>query len=147
MKLCNKLPKTFEIGFIVYFSEILVAPFKGSIYQVQNNRTDLFNSTLSFYNSTLTHSPSDFVNCRVASCSSSELQITKIFFIMTSESPFFLQSYTNIGTFRWFCGIFLLDLLMYFRSNIEKRYVLILIQTIGFIRFLSLTPWIRSRKR
>lgn len=59
-KLCNKLPKTFEIGFIVYFSEILVAPLKGSIYQVQNNRTDLFNSTLSFYNSTLTHSPSDF---------------------------------------------------------------------------------------
>lgn len=56
----HQIAENFEIGFIVYFSEILVAPFKGSIYQVQNNRTDLFNSILSFYNSTLTRSPSDF---------------------------------------------------------------------------------------
>lgn len=55
---CRKLLKSDSLCTLARYQ--LLDPFKGSIYQVQNNRTDLFNSTLSFYNSTLTHSPSDF---------------------------------------------------------------------------------------
>lgn len=109
-QLCNKLPKTFEIGFIVYFSEILVAPFKGSIYQVQNNRTDLFNSTLSFYNSTLTHSPSDFRK-------------------LPSSFVFFVRITDNQNIFYYDVGITLFPAIVY------KYWYISMILWYFFIRF------------